>query len=504
MIKRPKVPLIILSAASTTAILASCLFLFAVLTGSAQAETPDNIGRSVYEKGVGQGGKAIKVLIGESRLEADARLFPCVNCHGSDGGGTREGGVTAPDITWNVLSRPYGAAYDEGLFTRAVTRGIASSGRPLDATMPRYRLTRDEGISLIGWLKTIDETTVPGVDAGQIRFGVILPDSIKGTREDAAISDAVRNFLEAYFGEINQSGGIYNRKIKLIYGTYSTLSHRQPLAIIESPNMTFSEPVAIATDKPDAIAVDVPIIRAFAKPRQSATTMERPQTFSLYSGVKGQAETLVRFAKERLNSSAPPHSKKASSVIVAYAKPWGTVATSLGIPAVSIERSEGWPRPNRPNGIIVLADAKTTSDFIRILQRAPKTPSLLVPVSLYGPSIRRRKLFQGYPGKVYGAFPPGPESVSASGKKHILDLALKRTLAKPQRTTYEALLKTLAMAELVTRVTQKSGASPSRQKLIDQLERLYGFPSGWGPPLTFGPNRRVGARGAFVKEITTR
>ena len=47
----------------------------------------------------------------------------------------------------------------------------------------------------------------------------------------------------------------------------------------------------------------------------------------------------------------------------------------------------------------------------------------------------------------------------------------------------------------------EAGRDLSREGLVDQLESLNGFATGSAPPLTFGPARRLGARGAYVVRV---
>jgi len=39
------------------------------------------------------------------------------------------------------------------------------------------------------------------------------------------------------------------------------------------------------------------------------------------------------------------------------------------------------------------------------------------------------------------------------------------------------------------------------EKLVDRLESLRAFSTGYVPPLTYGPTRRLGARGAYVVRL---
>ena len=46
-----------------------------------------------------------------------------------------------------------------------------------------------------------------------------------------------------------------------------------------------------------------------------------------------------------------------------------------------------------------------------------------------------------------------------------------------------------------------AGKTLTREKLVESLEELYRFDTGVTPPLTYGPNRRVGARGAHIMQV---
>ena len=47
------------------------------------------------------------------------------------------------------------------------------------------------------------------------------------------------------------------------------------------------------------------------------------------------------------------------------------------------------------------------------------------------------------------------------------------------------------------------GACLSRERLIEEVEKIYEYGTGFTPDMTFGPNRRVGARGAYILTIDT-
>ena len=45
---------------------------------------------------------------------------------------------------------------------------------------------------------------------------------------------------------------------------------------------------------------------------------------------------------------------------------------------------------------------------------------------------------------------------------------------------------------------KRAGKDLSREKLIQTLEALYEYRTGLTPAITYGPNRRIGAMGAYV------
>ena len=67
-----------------------------------------------------------------------------------------------------------------------------------------------------------------------------------------------------------------------------------------------------------------------------------------------------------------------------------------------------------------------------------------------------------------------------------------------------AQLTAYGAAQVLVEGLKRAGKSLSRTKLISALEGLYAFEPGLTPPLTYGPNRRVGARGAYIVAVDLR
>jgi ABC-type branched-subunit amino acid transport system substrate-binding protein len=64
-----------------------------------------------------------------------------------------------------------------------------------------------------------------------------------------------------------------------------------------------------------------------------------------------------------------------------------------------------------------------------------------------------------------------------------------------------AQISAYSAAKILVEALKRAGKDVSREKLIQILEGFYDYSSGLTPPITFGPNRRVGAMGAYVVTV---
>jgi len=103
-----------------------------------------------------------------------------------------------------------------------------------------------------------------------------------------------------------------------------------------------------------------------------------------------------------------------------------------------------------------------------------------------------------FDGRIFLALPslPGDPAPQAAAAYRALASAYK--LPQDSRS---AQLSALAAAEALIEALRRAGRDVSREKLVDRLESLRAFPTGYVPPLTYGPTRRLGARGAYVMRL---
>lgn len=69
------------------------------------------------------------------------------------------------------------------------------------------------------------------------------------------------------------------------------------------------------------------------------------------------------------------------------------------------------------------------------------------------------------------------------------------------REHIQAQLAAYAAAQLFVEGLRQAGRDLSRERLVAGIEKLYQFDTGVTPPLTYGPNRRIGARGAHIATV---
>jgi ABC-type branched-subunit amino acid transport system substrate-binding protein len=182
-------------------------FIAAALVAAAVAAAP---GRNIYFHGTSSA--PIKAVVnGDDANPIPATVVPCVNCHGYDGRGKKEGGIAPADLRWSTLTKAYTTGtrthgpYTKATLRRAFTMGFDPAGNALDPAMPRYQMSMRDAEDLVAYLQTLGTTTDPGVAEKTIRIGVLLsPD-----REKAA---AVRDVMQAYAAALPE---IYGRRLEL-------------------------------------------------------------------------------------------------------------------------------------------------------------------------------------------------------------------------------------------------------------------------------------------------
>jgi ABC-type branched-subunit amino acid transport system substrate-binding protein len=470
-------------------------------------------GRKIYLEGASAGGGKITALMSDLSVEVPATTVPCASCHGRDGRGKPEGGVVPTALTWDNLTKPYGIthasgrkhpAYDERSLKRAIAMGMDPAGNKLHAVMPRFQMSREDMEDLVAYLKVLGREAAPGVSDTGLTVGVLLPP----TGQLSGMGQAVRAALAARFEAVNKDGGIYGRRLeaRFLEAPGPPEQRKAWAADFLEREDVFAGVGAFFFGADAQLAAlfeekEIPLVGPFTLYPKEGFPMNR-YVFYLLPGVEAQGEALVRFAL-RLEGTA------AQAAILAPAE------AALNGSVQTVEKSlaaSGRPAPMTlrysrqgfgPKDLARLAGVK--ADPVFFLGSGSEAKAFLVAANQLGWTPRLlatgtaadASLFDApaaFEGRIFVALPTLPGGQSPAYR----DLATTYKLPKEH---VSAQLSALASAEILIEALKRAGRDLSRERLVDQLETLRSVSTGFAPPVTYGPGRRLGARGAYVMRL---
>lgn len=476
-------------------------------------------GRELYLKMKSPSGAEIKAFMGRGSIEAPGWTLPCVSCHGLEGEGLSEHGISATAVTWEDLTRPRWfkriktrehPPYDEAAFARAVREGIDPAGNRLDPYMPRFVIASEDLEDLIAYLKVIGRLSDPGVSDNAVKLGTVLP--AQGVF--AELGQAMRAVLEAFFDEINQKGGIYNRKIELIHEDSGASSPSIPAAlnklIEERGVFAVVSPFTLGADQEAAALAEtheVPMIGPFTLFPEDIHALNR-YTFYLLSGLREMARANVVYAGEILKGSNPAiavvFDEREENEDIAQAvedqagmRDWTSIRRfPYGKTAFDPAPVAGALQQDQVEAVFFLGPWLDLRAFIQEAERRKWYPFIFVAGVRVTPEIFQ--IPAGFNGRVVLAYPTLPSDQTAEGMKAFHALIRKYDLAG--RHTAAQVSAYCAAAILVEGI-KAAGGRLSREKLVRALDGLFKFETHLIPPVTYNPNRRIGALGAHVVTV---
>jgi len=192
--------------------LAGAWLLTAIARPGPPAAPAERAGQGIYLRGVLGSGAPLEGTR-EAGLVVSGADAACVNCHQRSGLGLVEGHASIPPVTGEYLfhsrtdhdhgeqALPYVESlranrepYTDTTLARAIREGLDSEGRPLSLLMPRFALGDDDMAALIGFLKRLTVTQVPGVTDTVLHFATIVtPDADPAKRK--GMLDVLESFV---------------------------------------------------------------------------------------------------------------------------------------------------------------------------------------------------------------------------------------------------------------------------------------------------------------------
>jgi ABC-type branched-subunit amino acid transport system substrate-binding protein len=460
-------------------------------------------GKAFYLRGESSSGQDVTAIMND--IDVPASTLTCAGCHGVRGQGQTEGGITAGNLRWSNLIKPYGHTHDNGRkhgafseadFIRSVTSGIDPNGNKLAVAMPAYRMPQQEMADLIAYLKRIETDLDPGVSDSNIVIGTLLPDKNAMT----GLGQAVEDILKAYFAEINDRGGIYNRRIELrvVNGnTGATVANMQQLI---DDGHVFAMVSGLMAGAEAGVAKlsrerEVPLIGPSTLLPERSLPVNR-YVFYLLPGLKEQARSLVNFAakksdRRRLAIVSPDNefNRGIAASIEEQAKKLGWATNVYWGSKNVVELKE-----QGVESVFLLGGGAEAAAFFKAADALAWTPNVYLLGTLVGrsaPELASARMKD----HVFFAFPTVPSDVTVTGVAEYGGLLHKHKLSPVHSA---AQVSALAAAKILVHALERCGKDLTREKLITTLEGLYEFDTGLSPKITFGPNRRLGMLGAYV------
>jgi hypothetical protein len=335
-------------------------------------------GRAIYRSGEGTPDVTLH-LAGATTL-LSASTLPCANCHGLQGEGRWEGGLTVPAIGRDRLR----GRYDAEQLSRAVSRGIAADGHPL-LGMPRYDMAPAQLDALYRYLAVLgsESDADPGITTDTFTIGSVLP---LASQQGQLIADTLQQSVKA----INDQGGVYGRRLRMVVAdgaadaeqAVNALLEREPIALlVASMGVT-----ATSGRAPRDGAGPVPVIAPLNIPRDAANSSAEPVYYTLPS-----LEDEVRGARQFLEE------RELGSVLIFAGEPSVTEAAHLAqellgtVGAMSIQTltgAAGFIRERSPAALLWLGAPADLAPLLSTAGVERWGGTVLVPAYLAEPSLQ--------------------------------------------------------------------------------------------------------------------
>jgi len=494
------------------------LLCFGPFNGAAALDAAQTRGKQIYLDGTSPDGREITATVGQQGVELPASAVPCGSCHGPDGLGRDEGGILPSDIRWSQLTKAYGHVHENGRrhpafdavsLARLLRSGLDPADNRLDRAMPLYQMAREDMDDLVAYIEYLERDRDPGVAGDRIQVGSLLP--LRGPR--GGLGQAMAQVMHAHFQDLNARGGIYGRRIELLTVAYG----ESPDATLENLRAAFEAEGIFALVGAYTVGLDeaiLELLRPGNVPLVGPFTLDPGDgvvdaaAFYMYPGFDEQARALADQALSETSAREAPIlivGPEGSRVDRLVAVVQDQLQDSTSTTPVTLRH-----RPGELDGAALAARVrKDGSETVFFFGGQAGLDALLAalaedeqdPRVYLLSSFVSRPLFEAPPAfhyRIFLAYPTFSSDISNEGRAAYQDLAQRHALP---RDHIQAQIVAFAAARLLVEGLRRAGRDLTRQGLVEGIEGLYAYKTGLTPPLTYGPNRRIGARGAHVVAV---
>lgn len=475
-------------------------------------------GKQIYFEGASPRGTEITAVVGDEAAMLPGNAMPCSSCHGSDGLGRPEGGVIPLDVRWSELVKTYGhvhhdgrrhPAFDDDSFIRSMIAGIDPANNPMDRSMPMYQMSGEDMADLLAYMKVLEFDLDPGVSEDAVTVATLLP--LTGNPEDTG--EAMRKVLEGYFAEVNDKGGVFGRRVELLAVPMAPTAQET----LDRLREAFDTEGIFAMVGAYTIGLDealLTVLRSDNVPLVGPFTLDPgdayfdASAYYLYAGFDDQVRVLANRALadgasgDRILIVGPEGDR--SQRLQRAARDQVRSKTGDELPAIMSYAADEFDAAAVADAIekqghmaVIFLGAQPEFDRLigELRNRVPVPKAYVLASMVTRPLIDLPTVFDE---RVFIAYPTLVSDITPRGREEFGRLAEKYGL--PQ-THIQAQIAAFAAAKLFVEGLRKAGRDLSRVRLVEGLESLYEFQTGVTPPLSYGPNRRIGARGAHIVTV---
>jgi ABC-type branched-subunit amino acid transport system substrate-binding protein len=357
----------------------------------------------------------------------------------------------------------------------------------------------------------LDGARDPKSVGGKIEIGTVVP-----TRGPLAeMGQAVKSVIEAAFAEANLTGGINHHQLELKVSETgdSTAATRANLDhLINTENVFALTGTFIAGAETETVGLlaeqEIPLIGPMTVDPKIGSPLNR-QVFYLLSGNAGQARALVRFISTKSDAHEP-------TLAVIYSRGQFNSGVFEAIKdemeaeelpeLIGYEYKSGTFDPAEtttilqhanPDAVFFVGRSQDFNEFLTAADRLGWYPQIFLP-GVLGTSSEIFAAPIGFHGKIFFSVPTSPSDVSPIAAEEFRALSEKYRLSSKHLA---AQIAAYASVKILMQALKQTGPNLSRQHLIQALETFNGYKTGLTPDITYGPNRRIGAMGAYVLMI---
>jgi ABC-type branched-subunit amino acid transport system substrate-binding protein len=314
----------------------------------------------------------------------------------------------------------------------------------------------------------------------------------------------MRAALAAYVQTVNRAGGLHQRKLELVVaGDYRDARKRfgaEPVFALVSPFEPEHDSELLALVE----QTHLPVVGALTS--APSTVRDRDSlVFHTMAGPEEQAAVLVDFAARRAGSAplrgavvasgAPADDLPAQAALQRCAKRGCGELARIAWYAARFDAG-GAVRKLKSERRQQVFFFGAQEEFERLLEEAAAATDSSWRPSLHAMGFLARAALgarERFPGEMFLVFPSQPAGRAL--------LELRREFDLPSQ--YEAAQTTvLTAAAVLAEALRRAGRDLSRERFVRALESLNNYdPGGFGPAVSFGPDRRTGVRGGYVVSV---